>query len=326
MQPDALLGKADLALYRAKADGKGVARTFAETDELAVIEKRKLDIDLTLALARREFALHYQPLVDLAQGRVVAFEALIRWHSPTRGLVPPADFIPAAEASGLIGAIGRWVLEQACRDAARWPADVRVAVNVSPKQFGDPDFPRSVALALQASGLKASRLEVEVTEGVFLDHSATALAHLTALRERGVRIALDDFGTGYSSLSYLTNFPVDKIKIDKSFVQNLGRLEDQAIVEAILTLARRLSIKVTAEGVESAEQALALRVRRCDDIQGHLLSSARPAAEVPAMIEEAPAALRAAIPVGNESPLALALAIKKRVPVDIATGPRSLSG
>ncbi len=305
--PDALLGNADLALYRAKADGRGIVRTFSRNDELAVVEKRKLDGDLKLALARGEFELHYQPLVGLTTGEVVSFEALIRWHSPTRGLVSPADFIPAAEASGIIAGIGRWVLAQACRDAVSWPAKVGVAVNVSPKQFGDADFLRSVALALQTSGLPAARLEIEVTEGVFLGDSTTASAHLTALRERGIRVALDDFGTGYSSLSYLTRFPVDKIKIDRSFVQNLARLEDQAIVEAILTLARRLSIRVTAEGVETAEQALALKTRRCDELQGYLLSKPRPNADVPAMLSSAPAALRDAMPAGADSPLALAL-------------------
>ncbi len=310
--PDALLGKADLALYRAKADGKGVARTFVEADELAVIEKRKLEADLKLALARGEFELHYQPLVDLTTGEVTTFEALVRWRSPARGLVPPIEFIPAAESSGLIAAIGRWVLGQACRDAASWPRGVRVAVNISPKEFAEPDFLHSVARALQASGLPAARLEIEVTEGVFLGHSERTLEHLTALRESGIRIALDDFGTGYSSLSYLTEFPVDKIKIDRSFVQNIHRLADQAIVEAILTLARRLSIKVTAEGVETVEQALALKTRRCDDIQGYLLSRPRPAADVPAMLAEAPAALQATMPIVSESPLALALAMRRK--------------
>ena len=310
--PDALLGKADLALYRAKAGGKGVAQTFAEADELAVIEKRKLEADLKLALARGEFELHYQPLVDLGTGEVTTFEALVRWRAPTRGLVPPGEFIPAAESAGLIAPIGRWVLGQACRDAATWPRAVRVAVNISPKEFAEPDFLHSVALALQASGLPAARLEIEVTEGVFLGRSTRALEHLTALRESGISIALDDFGTGYSSLSYLTEFPVDKIKIDRAFVQNIHKLEDQAIVEAILTLARRLSIKVTAEGVETAEQALALKVRRCDDIQGYLLSKPRPAADVPAMLSEASEALLLAVPLAGESPLALALAMRRK--------------
>ena len=200
------------------------------------------------------------------------------------------------------------------RPAARrraWPHRIRVAVNVSPKQFGEAGFLGSIASALQASGLSPSRLEIEVTEGVFLDHSARALAHLTSLRESGIRVALDDFGTGYSSLSYLTNFPVDKIKIDRSFVQNLERREDQAIVEAMLTLARRLSIEVTAEGVETAEQALALRRRRCDTIQGYLVGKPSPAADVPAMIAAAPAALQAVMPIANESPLALALAMRR---------------
>jgi diguanylate cyclase (GGDEF)-like protein len=310
--PDALLGKADLALYRAKGAGKGTFRTFVEADEMAVIEKRALEADIKLALARGELELHYQPQVDLATGEVTAFEALVRWRSPTRGLVSPADFIPAAESCGLIAPIGRFVLAQACRDAATWPHAVRLAVNVSPKELAEPDFLHSVARALQLAGMPASRLEIEVTEGVFLGGSARALGHLNALRESGITIALDDFGTGYSSLSYLTQFPVDRIKIDRAFVRNIHKLEDQAIVEAMLTLARRLSIRVTAEGVETVEQAFALKSRRCDDLQGYLLSKPRPAAEVPAMLVEASAALHASVPIAGDSPLALALAMRRK--------------
>ncbi len=313
IEPDALLGKADLALYRAKGEGKGLCRLFVEAFELSLVERRKLQGDMKLAVARQEFELFYQPLVDLSHGEICGFEALIRWRSPTRGFVSPIDFIPAAEGSGLIVAIGGWVLFQACKDAALWPEEIRVAVNVSPQQFRAPDFVQTVALALKASGLPPTRLELEVTEGVFLENSASAMTNLRALRDKGIRIALDDFGTGYSSLSYLINFPVDKIKIDRSFVRDCAtRRENQAIVDAILTIAKKLSIRVTAEGVETAEQALALKLRRCDDIQGFLLSKPRPLAEVPEMLAMVPARFREIIPMGFKSPLALALAMKKQ--------------
>ena len=321
--PDDLLVRADLALYRAKAEGKGQWRLFVEAYELSLIERRKLEADLKLALARQEFELYYQPLVDLVSGEVVCFEALIRWRSPTRGFVSPADFIPAAEASGLIAAIGRWVLLTACKHAAGWPGEVlgtphqasdrapHVAVNISPRHFRSPDFMAEVRSALQLSGLRPGRLEVEVTEGVFLDASASAVDNLRALRKLGVRVALDDFGTGYSSLSYLINFPVDKIKIDRSFIKDFDREANRAVVDAILALARRLSIRVTAEGVETAEQAMALKLRRCDDIQGYLLGRPQPAGEVGTMLANVPAVFRRIIPEHLETPLGFALAMKK---------------
>ena len=313
VDPDILLGRADLALYRAKAEGKGSFRVFVEAYELSLIERRKLQSDLQLAIARQEFELHYQPLVDLTYGTIVGFEALIRWQSPTRGFVSPADFVPAAEVSGHIHAIGHWVLMQACKDAAAWPDNISIAINVSPQQVRTPDFAQTVFVALRASGLPPTRLEIEVTEGVFLDASPAAMSNLRALRARGIRIALDDFGTGYSSLSYLINFPVDKIKIDRSFVRDCAtRHENQTIVDAILTIARKLSIHVTAEGVETVEQALALKSRRCDDIQGYLFSKPRPLADVPAMFEAIPRRFQEIFPLGFESPLGLALAMKKQ--------------
>ncbi len=296
-QPDALLVKADLALYRAKADGKGRYRVFVEEYERSLNDRRAFESDLRLALPRRELELAYQPLVELGQGRVVCFEALLRWNSPARGLVSPVAFIPVAETIGLIVSIGRWVLWQACTDAARWDADVSIAVNISPQHFRMPDFLNDVAVALEVSGLDPTRLEIEITEGVFLEGCPAALENLHALRRRGIRIALDDFGTGYSSLNYLINFPVDKIKIDRSFVRDfISRHENRAIIDAILTLARELSIKVTAEGVETVEQAVALRARRCDDIQGYLLSVPRPASAVTEMIESIPATFRDVMP------------------------------
>jgi diguanylate cyclase (GGDEF)-like protein len=311
--PDNLLVRADLALYRAKADGKGLARLFVQDYEISLIERRKLEADLKLALARGEFQLHYQPLVDLHDGHVSCFEALIRWSSPSRGSVSPADFIPAAEASGLIAAIGRWVLSSACVAAAAWPSDTTVAVNISPRHFRAGTFVQDVRVALQTSGLKPNRLEIEVTESVFFDASTAAVDNLRALRQLGVRVALDDFGTGYSSLSYLINFPVDKIKIDRSFVRDFVEREtNRAVVDAILTLARKLSIRVTAEGVETREQALALKLRRCDEIQGFLLSRPRPAEDVRIMLESVPTLFHRLLPEHLETPLGFALAVRQQ--------------
>ena len=310
---DALLLKADLALYRAKADGKARHRLFVEAYEQTLIDKRLLEDDLKLALGRREFLLHYQPLVALSTGRVAAFEALIRWTSPTRGFVAPNDFIPAAESTGLIVAIGRWVLLEACREAARWDPGIDIAVNISPQHFRSPDFVQDVVTALAVSGLHARRLEIEITEGVFLEQSTAAVENLHALRRRGVRIALDDFGTGFSSLSYLVNFPVDRIKIDRSFVKDIVRRhESRAIVDAILGLAKTLGILVTAEGVETIDQALALKQRRCDTIQGYLLSKPRPPEDVDHLVSTVPKLFASMSHALFDSPLALALAMKRQ--------------
>jgi diguanylate cyclase (GGDEF)-like protein len=291
--PDALLVKADLALYRAKAEGRGCFRLFVDAYEISIAEKRAFESDLKLAIARGELDLHYQPLVDLSDGHINCFEALIRWTSPTRGAISPVDFIPAAESIGLIVSIGRWVLRQACAAATQWPDDIKVAVNISPQHFRDTDFVRDVLLVLETTGLEPGRLEIEITEGVFLDNCSAAVTNLHALRSRGIRIALDDFGTGYSSLNYLINFPVDKIKIDRSFVTDfMSRRENRAIIEAILTLAKELSIRVTAEGVETIEQAMALKARHCDDVQGFLLSKPRPVADIPHMLAHVPTMLR----------------------------------
>ncbi len=286
-RPEDLLVKADLALYRAKTEGRGRFRMFVERYEASLIERRSLESDLQVAMALGEFALHYQPLVDLVDGRIVCFETLIRWHSEKRGPVSPVQFIPIAESIGLIVPIGQWVLRRACQTAATWPTDVNVAINISPQHFRRPDFVRDVIVALETSGLAPTRLDIEITEGVFLDNSETAVANLHALRQRGVRIALDDFGTGFSSLNYLANFPVDKIKIDRSFITNfVTRHENRVIVQAILALAKELSIRVTAEGVETMEQAAALRLRQCDEIQGFLVSEARPADELGVLLRE----------------------------------------
>ncbi len=310
----ALFRQADLALLRAKAAGRGHWKVFAPEFEHAITVQRILEADIKLALAQSEFAVHFQPLIDLQEGKIAGFEALLRWTSPTRGSVSPADFIPAAEAGGLIIAIGRFVLLEACKAASGWREDARVAVNISPRHLRSREFMADVALALKMSGLPAHRLEIEITEGVFLDKSdAEGVSNLHALRAKGIRIALDDFGTGYSSLNYLTSFPVDKIKIDRSFITHLlDRHENRAVVDAILTLARKLGLSVVAEGVETAEQALALKIRRCNEIQGFLASKAQPAANVDAMFDAVPRHLKHKVPALFESPLAAVVAMRRQ--------------
>jgi diguanylate cyclase (GGDEF)-like protein len=287
--PKSLLRKADLALYRAKAKGKGSFYVFENELEVTQRARRELEADIKLAIERNELTLHYQPLTSVRDGRVVCFEALLRWSNPRRGSVSPMEFIPVAEATGMIVAIGRYVLRQACREAARWPRHIRVAVNISPIQFRTSGFVQDIAEALAATGLDPDRLEIEITESVFLDKTAITMTNLNELRGMGIRIALDDFGTGYSSLSYLAKFPVDKIKIDRSFVRDINASDQSlAVIEAILAIAQKLSISVTAEGVETAEQARILKARNCSDIQGYLLSPARPADEIFAIIDRIP--------------------------------------
>ncbi|KQP61745.1 EAL domain-containing protein [Methylobacterium sp. Leaf108] len=303
VEPESLMGKADLALYHAKSSGKGRVSMFEPTLERAMRTRRDLETDLKAAIAQGELDLHYQPLVNLRTGRVDSFEALLRWSTPARGVISPADFVPVAEACGLISAIGRWVLGRACAEAVRWPAATRIAVNISPSHFRHSDLLQDVVDALSASGLDPRRLELEITESIFFEMNAAIASNLRELRALGVRIALDDFGTGYSSLSYLIRFPVDKIKIDRSFIKDMNtRHECLAIIEAILTLARKLSIRVTAEGVESVEQAIMLQARRCDDIQGFLFSPARPAGEVPLLLEMLPMRFHAIFPVQAREP------------------------
>ncbi|UPK38738.1 EAL domain-containing protein [Bradyrhizobium sp. 186] len=284
--PDELLKNADLALYRAKADGRGTYRFFETGMDARAQARRLLEMDLRAALQRDEFQAYYQPIRDVASGRVVAFEALLRWNHPQRGLIAPLSFIPLAEETGLIVQLGDFVLRSACTDAVTWPDDVDVAVNLSPVQFKNPNLIASVTDALALSGLAARRLELEITESVLLQNSEATLTTLHELRAMGVRISLDDFGTGYSSLSYLRSFPFDKIKIDRSFVSELATREDSmAIIRAVTGLGRSLGIVTTAEGVENDAQLELLRREGCTQAQGYLFSKPRPASDVAMMLD-----------------------------------------
>jgi diguanylate cyclase (GGDEF)-like protein/PAS domain S-box-containing protein len=266
-----LLKNADVALYRAKSDGRGTWRFFEPEMDARLQARRKLELDLREALAKNQFDLYYQPICDLELNRVCGFEALLRWRHPTRGFVPPSEFIPVAEEIGLIVQLGDWVLRRACAQASEWPSYVKVAVNVSPAQFKGPGLVQSVSDALSAAGLSPQRLELEITESVLLTNSVATLAILHALRDRGIRISMDDFGTGYSSLSYLRSFPFDKIKIDQSFVRDVAAPgESSLIVRAIIGLSRSLGMRTTAEGVETEEQLARLRAEGCNEVQGYL--------------------------------------------------------
>ena len=268
-----LLRSADLAMYQAKGEGRGTARFFDPSMRDTAEDRLLLQGDLRNAIADGQLALHFQPILNALSGRVVAVEALVRWMHPTRGLIPPVDFIPIAEESGQICALGAWVLRRACREATRWPDGIGISVNLSPVQLRDPALGAIVEEALAASGLPAERLELEITESLFLDNNPIVRATLAALKGRGIRIALDDFGTGFSSLSYLRNFPVDTVKIDRSFVRDLGAdLEADIIVQAIAGMANGLGITITAEGVETADQAMRLRASGCTQFQGFLYS------------------------------------------------------
>jgi len=289
----ALLRSADLALYRAKEAGRGTYAFFEESLNERAQQRRQVEADLRLALERDEFELLYQPLFDLEHNRICSFEALLRWRHPKRGLVSPAEFIPVAEDTGLIVPLGAWVIREACSRAASWPEHVRVAVNVSAVQFHRGALNESILRALADSGLAPNRLEVEITESIFLEGGETTLRLLHALRSLGVRIALDDFGTGYSSLSYLQSFPFDKLKIDRSFIQNLLTREGAiAIVHAITELANTLGMETTAEGVEETAQLMELRAHGCSSVQGYLFAEPMAAGDVDKLFSEGSDALQ----------------------------------
>jgi diguanylate cyclase (GGDEF)-like protein len=278
---DQLLKNADLAMYEAKADGRRTYRFFEPNMDARVKALRTLELDLRQAIINGGFELHYQPLVNLIDNKVIGCEALLRWRHPSRGMISPAEFIPVAEETGLINQLGEWVLTTACTEAATWPDDVKVAVNVSPIQFRGQAFALKVAAALAVSRLPAHRLELEITEAVLIRDDEAALAMLHQLRALGVRIALDDFGTGYSSLSYLQRFPFDKIKIDRSFIKDVAEPDGAAcIVQAVVNIAAARHMTTTAEGVETQQQLDVLRKLGCTEMQGWLFSPARPAAEI----------------------------------------------
>ena len=284
-QADQLMKRADLALYRAKADGGHACRFFEPSMEAVLQSRRQLEGDLHDALEAGAFEVMYQPLVDAQTEEVAGFEALVRWTHPSRGPIPPAEFIPIAEQTGLIVPLGYWILDRACADAASWPRSLPVAVNLSAAQFRDPLLVPKVAAILRDKGLEPSRLEIEITESVLLRDEPATLAALHALQAMGVRIAMDEFGTGYSSLSYLRSFPYDRIKVDRSFVQELGiKPEAEAIIRAIATLATSLGMEITAEGVETVMQFDTLKAQGCTQVQGFLFSRPRPAGDIAGMI------------------------------------------
>lgn len=286
---DYLLKSADLAVYRAKSDGKGTFRFFeAEMDAVAQ-ERRLLEMDLRAAIKLGQLQVHYQPQVDVFTAQMVGAEALLRWRHPTRGNVPPAEFIPLAEETGLINEIGPWVLRKACEDAVNWPLAARVAVNCSPAQFQNGGFVDVVRQVLEDTGLKPSRLEIEITESLLIRDTDNNLKTLWGLKDLGVRVSMDDFGTGYSSLGNLRSFPFDKIKIDRSFINDLKNSVDAAaIIRAVVSLGRSLGITTTAEGVETRDQLTYLRAEGCSEVQGFYYSEARPTADIHTMLVNSP--------------------------------------
>ena len=278
---DCILKNADLAMYAAKSAGRRTFRFFEPAMDAQVKARRRLEIDLQQAIADGALEVYYQPCVSLDDNSITGCEALVRWRHPERGMVLPSEFIPIAEDTGLINALGEWVLTTACADAVTWPDDIKVAVNVSPVQFKSGTLGLKVLAALGASGLQANRLELEITEAVLIRDDEAALAILHQLRAIGVRIALDDFGTGYSSLSYLHRFPFDKIKIDRCFVNEIAEPGGSScIVQAVVNIAADRRMTTTAEGVETVAQRDVLRRLGCTEMQGYLFSAARPAADL----------------------------------------------
>jgi diguanylate cyclase (GGDEF)-like protein/PAS domain S-box-containing protein len=283
--PGRLLQNADIALYRAKDEGRNTFRFFEAGMDARLQARKALERDLRQALGRNELELYYQPKIELAHNRLSGVEALIRWHHPERGLVPPGEFIGVAEETGLILALGEWVLRRACAQATEWPG-LEMSVNISPVQFRQPDLVNVISRALADSGLEPQRLEVEITEGVLLQHTEAAMTTLSQLKDLGVRIAMDDFGTGYSSLGYLQKFPFNKIKIDKSFVSALEtRADADAIVRAVVGLGHSLGMVTCAEGVETAEQLTFLESEGCDEVQGYYFGRPMTASDFERMLD-----------------------------------------
>jgi diguanylate cyclase (GGDEF)-like protein len=279
---ETLIKNADTAMYQAKANGRQCYKFFKPAMNVRAVERQSIEGGLRRALERHEFVLHYQPKISLVTGKITGMEALLRWQHPTRGLVPPAQFIPVAEDCGLILPIGAWVLREACTQAKAWldaglPAGT-VAVNVSSMEFQAANFPATMFEIVDGTGLDPSSLEIELTESVLMKRAETAVSVLSAFRDRGVKLAIDDFGTGYSSLSYLRRFPIDVLKIDQSFVRQIGSgIGETAIVTAVIGMARSLKLLVVAEGVETLEELEFLRTQQCDEGQGYYFSRPVPA-------------------------------------------------
>ena len=277
-----LMHNADLALYRAKAEGRGTFRLYEHHMDEIVKDRRKLETDLKNALNNGELSLVYQPLVAAREAKTVSFEALARWTHPERGAVSPSDFIPIAEGLGIVAEIGDWVLREACREAVNWPEHISVAVNLSPKQFQSNKIVQTVVDALSSSGLSPNRLELEITEGFFMENTEEVMFSLRELKGMGVAISLDDFGTGYSSLSYLLKFPFDKLKIDRSLIHSLDTDPNaQNVLEAITKLASVMNLTVTAEGIERLDQVKVMLKMHCTHFQGFLFGQPLPKSDLP---------------------------------------------
>jgi diguanylate cyclase (GGDEF)-like protein len=286
-EPEVLISNAHLALQRARDEGGATCRFFESEMNAVAQTRRVLKSDLRNALAAEEFEVHYQPLFNLAASAINGFEALVRWRHPERGLLSPVEFIPLAEETGLIVPLGEWVLRQACIEAAKWPRGMKVAVNISPLQFRDQELVPIIASALSVSGIPASQLEIEITESMLLNSDQCTLSALHELRDMGIGISLDDFGTGYSSLNYLRVFPFRKLKIDQSFVRDLGvNRGTMAIVGNLMNLARDLGMITTAEGVDSQHQMDWLQAHGCTEIQGYLISRPIPTRDIPALLAD----------------------------------------
>jgi len=288
-----LTKSADMAMYLAKEDGKNSFRFSSGEVKSQSIERLTLESALRRATERNQFSLHYQPKVDIASGQITGVEALLRWNHPDFGMVPPMQFIPLAEETGLIVPIGRWVLQEACAQNMAWQRrgllPVTMAVNLSPRQFADPHLLNDIDLALFSSGMSPVLLQLEVTESMVMRNVARAVRVLDAIQSRGIRLAIDDFGTGYSSMSLMKQFPIDTIKIDRSFVRDLPQdTEDCAIAEAIIGMGKALGMTIVAEGVETSDQEAFLRAHACDEMQGFLFSKPVTAQEMTGLLRSPP--------------------------------------
>jgi EAL domain-containing protein (putative c-di-GMP-specific phosphodiesterase class I) len=284
-EAEVLLKHADVAMYAAKGQGRNTYRFFTEEMNRKALERGDLEADLRRALRNNEFCLHYQPQVDLTSGKVFGVEALVRWQHPEKGLIPPGRFIPLAEETGLIRPLGEWVLKTACIQNVTWQQagypHLKMAVNLSGQQFGQPGFIDMIDQVLQETGLEPDYLELELTESTLLHGAHEVIANMLDIRVRGIHLSIDDFGTGYSSLSYLKHFPIDRLKIDRSFVRDINiNKDDAAIVEAIIAMGHSLGRRVLAEGVETEAELDFLRSRGCDEVQGFFYAKPLPPGEL----------------------------------------------